>query len=44
MYFFYFNLTDEEIGGELGMEKFVKTEEFKKMNVACAIDEGIRQT
>ncbi|CAG2237335.1 ACY1 [Mytilus edulis] len=32
---------DEEIGGTLGMMKFVKTEEFKKMNVACAIDEGL---
>lgn len=32
---------DEEIGGALGMMKFVQTEEFKKMNVACAIDEGL---
>lgn len=31
---------DEEIGGELGMAKFVLRDEFKEMNVACAIDEG----
>ena len=33
-------VSDEEIGGEFGMEKFVQHEEFKKMNVAVAIDEG----
>lgn len=32
---------DEEIGGELGMAKFVLRDEFKEMNVACAIDEGL---
>jgi len=31
---------DEEIGGALGMAKFVQRDEFKEMNVACAIDEG----
>lgn len=31
---------DEEIGGTLGMAKFVQRDEFKEMNVACAIDEG----
>ncbi|XP_051172670.1 aminoacylase-1A-like [Leptopilina boulardi] len=30
---------DEEIGG-VGMEAFVKTEEFKKLNVGFAMDEG----
>lgn len=32
---------DEEIGGEDGMEKFVNTEYFKKMNVGLEIDEGL---
>lgn len=32
---------DEEIGGHLGMEKFVQTEDFKKLNVGFALDEGI---
>lgn len=33
--------TDEEIGGLLGMKLFVKSDEFKKLNVGCALDEGI---
>ncbi|CAK1549476.1 unnamed protein product [Leptosia nina] len=32
---------DEEIGGEDGMEKFVHTNEFKALNVAFALDEGM---
>ncbi|VIO94977.1 Uncharacterized protein BM_BM17575 [Brugia malayi] len=32
---------DEEIGGEDGMEKFVESEVFKKLNVAFALDEGL---
>lgn len=32
---------DEEIGGHNGMEKFVKTLEFEKLNVGFALDEGI---
>uniref|UniRef100_A0A0N4Z1P0 N-acyl-aliphatic-L-amino acid amidohydrolase n=1 Tax=Parastrongyloides trichosuri TaxID=131310 RepID=A0A0N4Z1P0_PARTI len=32
---------DEEIGGKDGMEKFVKTEEFKKLNIGFALDEGL---
>ncbi|XP_030021926.2 aminoacylase-1 [Manduca sexta] len=32
---------DEEIGGLLGMEEFVKTEAFKNLNVGFALDEGI---
>uniref|UniRef100_A0A8D9ADR6 N-acyl-aliphatic-L-amino acid amidohydrolase n=1 Tax=Cacopsylla melanoneura TaxID=428564 RepID=A0A8D9ADR6_9HEMI len=31
---------DEEIGGKDGMGVFVTTEEFKKLNVGCALDEG----
>ncbi|XP_073973326.1 aminoacylase-1A-like isoform X2 [Rhodnius prolixus] len=31
---------DEEIGGVAGMGTFVKTEDFKKLNIAFAIDEG----
>ncbi|XP_062596830.1 aminoacylase-1-like isoform X2 [Saccostrea cucullata] len=32
---------DEEIGGKLGMGKFVKHEEFKKLNVGFGLDEGL---
>jgi len=32
---------DEEIGGNLGMREFIKTEDFKKLNVGCALDEGM---
>uniref|UniRef100_A0A1B6D3W7 N-acyl-aliphatic-L-amino acid amidohydrolase n=1 Tax=Clastoptera arizonana TaxID=38151 RepID=A0A1B6D3W7_9HEMI len=32
---------DEEIGGLLGMALFIKTEDFKKLNIGCALDEGI---
>ena len=32
---------DEEIGGVMGMQKFVDTDHFKKLNVAFALDEGI---
>ncbi|XP_063822557.1 aminoacylase-1-like [Ostrinia nubilalis] len=32
---------DEEIGGHDGMEKFVLTEDFKKLNVGFALDEGM---
>lgn len=31
---------DEEIGSELGMNCFVQHEEFRKLNVGFAIDEG----
>ncbi|XP_034117714.1 aminoacylase-1-like [Drosophila albomicans] len=31
---------DEEVGGYLGMREFVKTDYFKKMNVAFSLDEG----
>ncbi|KNC96055.1 N-acyl-L-amino-acid amidohydrolase [Spizellomyces punctatus DAOM BR117] len=32
---------DEEIGGIEGMKLFVKTDEFKKLNVGFALDEGL---
>lgn len=32
---------DEEIGGFLGMKLFLDTEDFKKMNVGFALDEGL---
>jgi len=32
---------DEECGGKLGMAKWIKSEEFKKLNVGFALDEGI---
>ncbi|CAG8488122.1 4876_t:CDS:2 [Acaulospora colombiana] len=32
---------DEEIGGEDGMGRFVESEDFKKLNVGFALDEGI---
>ena len=31
---------DEEIGGALGMRKFVQSDVFKAMNVGFALDEG----
>lgn len=37
---FEHKLPDEEIGGKLGMGSFVKTDEFKKMNVGVSLDEG----
>lgn len=38
---FIFCSTDEEIGGVDGMEKFVHTKDFKALNVAFALDEGM---
>jgi aminoacylase len=32
---------DEEIGGHDGMEKWIKTESFKSLNVGFALDEGL---
>ncbi|CAG8469715.1 23288_t:CDS:2 [Cetraspora pellucida] len=32
---------DEEIGGKDGMEHFIETNDFKKLNVGFALDEGI---
>jgi aminoacylase len=32
---------EEEIGGFDGMKEFIHTEEFKKLNAGCSLDEGI---
>ena len=32
---------DEEIGGSTGMKQFVKTDDFKAMNLGFALDEGM---
>ncbi|XP_063953236.1 aminoacylase-1-like isoform X2 [Lytechinus pictus] len=32
---------DEEIGGDLGMGKFTKTEDFRNLNVGFGLDEGL---
>ena len=33
---------DEEIGGSTGMKQFVKTDDFKAMNLGFALDEGMQ--
>ena len=35
------HLLDEELGGTKGMKEFVKSNEFRKMNVGFGLDEGI---
>ena len=37
----YSFIADEEIGGHDGMRKFVVSQEFKKMNIGLALDEGL---
>lgn len=32
---------DEEIGGKLGMKEFVRTNDFKALNIGFALDEGV---
>jgi len=32
---------EEEVGGHTGMKLFVKTDDFKKLNIAFALDEGV---
>jgi len=32
---------DEEIGGATGLAAFLKTQEFKDLNIGCALDEGM---
>ncbi|XP_037069278.1 aminoacylase-1B-like [Pollicipes pollicipes] len=32
---------DEEIGGVTGMKAFVETDDWQRLNVACALDEGL---
>ena len=34
-------LSDEELGGTLGMQMFCKTERLKKLNVGFSLDEGL---
>ena len=34
-------IADEEIGGHDGMMKFVLSQEFKKLNIGLALDEGL---
>ena len=34
-------IADEEIGGHDGMRKFVVSQEFKKLNIGLALDEGL---
>lgn len=34
-------MPDEELGGFLGMAKFVESEDFKNLNASFALDEGI---
>ncbi len=35
------NISDEEIGGKMGMETFVDHEEFRKLNHGFSLDEGV---
>ena len=34
-------LSDEEIGGKLGMKLFIERQEFKDLNVGFSLDEGV---
>lgn len=34
-------ITDEEVGGELGMKAFLESKEWKELNVGFALDEGL---
>lgn len=43
-YIWYWCLLDEEIGGILGMAHFVKTNEFRSLNIGFALDEGLAST
>jgi len=35
---------DEEIGGDLGMRVWIDSDDFKSLNVGCAMDEGLANT
>uniref|UniRef100_UPI000EF455AA aminoacylase-1 n=1 Tax=Ciona intestinalis TaxID=7719 RepID=UPI000EF455AA len=37
-------LPDEEIGGKKGMAEFMKTDDFKSINLGLALDEGLAHT
>lgn len=32
---------DEEVGGADGMGAFIRMDEFKKLNIGCALDESL---
>ena len=38
---YFYPYVDEEIGGGTGMNQFVKTDDFKAMNLGFALDEGM---
>ena len=38
---FYSFIADEEVGGHDGMMKFCVSQEFKKLNIGMALDEGL---
>lgn len=38
---YLFMIIDEEVGGRMGLGEFVKTEDFKKLKVGFALDEGL---
>lgn len=40
LYYVSLLFPDEEIGGQQGMETFVKHQEFQKLNIGFALDEG----
>lgn len=40
VYFFCLLFPDEEVGGQKGMETFVKHPDFQKLNIGFALDEG----
>lgn len=47
IYFYHFACVlhvDEEIGGGTGMKQFVKTDDFKAMNLGFALDEGMQDS
>ena len=37
----YCIVTDEEVGGQMGMKILINMPEFKNLNVAFALDEGL---
>lgn len=36
-------VSEEEVGAHTGMKLFVKTDEFRKLNIAFALDEGMQR-
>ena len=41
VFFFCSFIADEELGGHEGMAKYVVSKEFKDLNIAFALDEGL---